>query len=508
MSRPIRKVLIANRGEVAVRIMRACRELGIRSVLVYSEADADSIAVRIADQAALIGPPPPTESYLRGDKIVAAAQDTGCDAVHPGFGFLSENADFATAVQQAGMTFIGPDPAAIGSMGLKTTALALARAADVSTVPGYEGGGSVDDYRRAAAGIGYPVLVKAAAGGGGKGMRIVRDESALPEAIESAQREAEKAFADRRVFLEKYIEDARHIEFQIFGDRHGNMLHLFERECSVQRRHQKIIEETPSPYLTDSLRAQMGTAAIKVAQAVNYVNAGTVEFIVDTRDGSFYFLEMNTRLQVEHPVTELITGLDLVKLQFRVAEGNDLPFRQQDLTQRGHAIECRIYAEDPANGFLPSIGKILRAVEPAGPGIRVDSGIGSGDTITIHYDPMIAKLIVYGQDRADALRRMDAALAQYVIIGPTTNIQFLRALLNHPDFRQGMATTALIERHFAGWQPPNADIPDTALIAAALSEMLTLRSARPQGSVSNGTADTDLYNPWLRTDGFRVGIGG
>ncbi len=499
----IHKVLIANRGEVAVRIIRACRELGLSTVQVYSEADAHSIPVYMADQAVLIGPPPPAESYLRGESIVEAALATGCDAVHPGFGFLSENADFAAAVQAAGLTFIGPDPAAIRTMGLKTEALALVRAAGVPTLPGYAGGGTDDDYRHAASQIGYPLLVKATAGGGGKGMRIVRAENDLPEAIQAAQREAEKAFGDSRVFLEKYIENARHIEFQVFADRHGNTVHLFERECSIQRRHQKIIEETPSPYLDAELRARMGTAAVSAAQAVNYVNAGTIEFIVDMRDGRFYFLEMNTRLQVEHPVTELVTGIDLVKLQIRVANGEALPFRQPDLTQRGHAVECRVYAEDPSNGFLPATGRILRIVEPHGPGIRVDTGVGTGDEITIHYDPMIAKLIVYGQDRADALRRMDAALGQYVILGLTNNLRFLRDVIRHPDFQRGTATTALVEREFAAWQPPADPVPDDALIAAALFDSLTTQTLAPGSTLMPATGDS--HDPWARADAFRLG---
>lgn len=501
--RPIRKILIANRGEVAVRIIRAARELGIGTALVYSEADAHSIPVYMADDSRLIGPPPPAESYLRGDRIVQVALDMACDAIHPGFGFLSENADFAAAVQSTGLIFIGPDPDSIRAMGLKTAALALMRTAGVPTLPGYEGGGQDDEYLRAAREIGYPVLVKAAAGGGGKGMRIVRAETDLPDALQSARREAAKAFADDRVFLEKYVDEARHIEFQIFADRHGKTVHLFERECSIQRRHQKIIEESPSPYLTADLRAHMGTAAVSAAQAVNYVNAGTVEFIVDPRDGQFYFLEMNTRLQVEHPVTEFVTGLDLVKLQIHVAQGEPLPFRQEDVSQRGHAVECRVYAEDPANGFLPATGTILHATEPQGPGIRVDTGVRSGDEITIHYDPMIAKLIVYGQDREDAIRRMDSALAQYIILGLTTNLRFLRDVINHPDFREGRTTTALIERHFANWQPPTEAIPDEALLAAALSEMLASEMQVPRAG--DLAADGDMYSPWLRVDGFRLG---
>ncbi len=498
----IKNVLIANRGEVAIRIIRACRELGIGTVLVYSEADAESIAVRMADRSVLIGPPPPSESYLRIDRIVEAARTTGCDAVHPGFGFLSENANFAEAVQAAGLIFVGPDPDAIRAMGLKTTALSLVKAAGVPTLPGYEGGGSDQDYVKAAAEIGYPVLVKAAAGGGGKGMRIVRAEADLVDAIQSARREAEKAFGDGRVFLEKYIDNARHIEFQIFADRQGNTVHLFERECSIQRRHQKIIEETPSPYLTETLRAEMGQAAVNAAKAVHYVNAGTIEFIVDSAAGKFYFLEMNTRLQVEHPVTELVTGLDLVRLQFHVASGEPLPFRQEDLMQRGHAIECRVYAEDPANGFLPAIGTIQRAVEPQGPGIRVDSGVGTGDEISIYYDPMIAKLIVFAQDREATIQRMSAALSQYIILGLTTNIAFLRQVIDHSEFRSGQTTTAFIERHLTNWQPPQAAVPDEALIAAALS---AVQAAPVRVSETTGGGLGDSYTPWQQGDGFRMG---
>ena len=502
----IRKILIANRGEVAVRIIRACRELGLGAVVVYSEADAGSMAVCLADQGVLIGPPNPAESYLRGDRIIEAALSTGCDAVHPGFGFLSENADFAAAVHAAGLMFIGPDPDSIRAMGLKTAALALVRQAGVPTLPGYAGGGSDEDYRRAAAEIGYPVLVKAAAGGGGKGMRIVRREADLLDSIQAARRESEKAFADSRVFLEKYIDDARHIEFQVFADRQGHTIHLFERECSIQRRHQKIIEESPSPYLNQhpERRAAMGMAAVNAAKAVKYVNAGTIEFIVDVSDGRFYFLEMNTRLQVEHPVTEFVTGIDLVRLQIRVANGDELPFRQEDVSQRGHAIECRVYAEDPANGFVPAPGSILRAVEPSGPGIRVDSGVGTGDTISIHYDPMIAKLIVYAQDRADALRRMDAALAQYVIMGLTTNLQFLRDVINHPAFAAGTTTTGFIEHYLTPWQPLSIATPPDVLITAALHDLLTAPSAAVP---ADGTGDADRFSPWLRADGFRVGAG-
>ena len=448
-----RKVLIANRGEIAVRIIRACQEMGVASVAVYSDADAGSLHVALADAAVRIGPPAPGDSYLRGDRIIRAALDHGCDAIHPGYGFLSENAAFVDAVTEAGLTFIGPGSAAMRVMGSKTSARAAMQAAGVPVVPGYQASQADGDLRAAAQEIGFPVLVKATAGGGGKGMRVVRDPAELPHALDSAWREAMNAFGDDCIYLEKLIEHPRHIEFQVFGDRHGNAVHLFERECSIQRRHQKIIEETPSPLLDDELRQRMGEAAVAAVKSVGYVNAGTLEFLVDGRR-NFYFLEMNTRLQVEHPVTELVTGIDLVKLQLRVAAGEPLPFRQEDLRQRGHAIECRIYAEDPANGFLPAIGKVLLAVEPVGPGVRVDAGVTSGDEVTLHYDPMIAKLVVLGENRADAIGKMQWALHHYVVLGDViTNIAFLRDLLAHPTFQAGRQTTDFVDLHFAAWRP-------------------------------------------------------
>ncbi len=487
MTRLFLKILIANRGEIAVRIIRACQEMGMLAVAVYSEADAGAMHVRLADRAVAIGAAPSSESYLNTARIIQAALETGCEAIHPGYGFLSENAAFAESVRAAGLVFIGPPAQAIRAMGLKTEALALMRAAGVPTVPGYYPDASRPmgnalggrTFQQAADQIGYPVLVKAAAGGGGRGMRVVRAASELAEALEAAQREAKNAFGDESVFLEKYIESARHIEFQIFADSAGHTVHLFERDCSIQRRHQKIIEESPSPLLDTNLRAQMGAAAVEAARAVQYVNAGTVEFIVDA-DRNFYFLEMNTRLQVEHPVTEWITGLDLVKLQIRVATGEPLPFSQNEVSQRGHAIECRIYAEDPSNGFLPSIGTISKAVEPTAPGVRIDTGIASGDTISIHYDPMIAKLSVLGTDRADAIARMGWALAHYQIEGLITNIAFLQAVIKHPVFQRGEATTGFIAEHMAGWQVPPAEPIPTSMSAA---------------------------DPWARTDGFRIGGG-
>jgi acetyl-CoA carboxylase biotin carboxylase subunit len=498
-----RRILIANRGEIAVRIIRACRELDIQTVMVYSEADANSLAVQLADQAVLIGSAAPSESYLRAERIIEAARRTDCQAIHPAFGFLSENAAFAQMVRDAGLTFIGPTPEAIRAMGLKTEALARVRAFGVPTLPSYDGQGLQTDFQRAADQLGYPLLVKAAAGGGGKGMRVVRAAAELPEALEAAAREAGKAFADNRLFLERFIETARHIEVQILADQHGNMVHLFERECSIQRRHQKIIEESPSPYLEKrpELRAAMCAAALRAAQSVNYTNAGTVEFIVDAETGEFFFLEMNTRLQVEHPVTEAVTDVDLVQMQIRIAAGEPLPFSQADLYQRGHAIECRIYAEDPADNFLPATGELLCVLPPSAPNIRVDSGVRTGDSISIHYDPMIAKLIAHARTRPEAIRRLDAALAAYVILGVTTNIAFLRDVLAHPDFVNGETTTRLIERAFADWRPPSAALPEAALIAAALS--LLLQSDAPSASASS--AESDPFSPWARPDSFRIG---
>ncbi len=494
------KLLIANRGEVAVRIARACQELGIRTVAVYSDADAQAMHVRVADEAFPIGPAAPHESYLRGDRIIAAARSAGAQAIHPGFGFLSENADFADAAREAGLIFIGPAGESIRRMGSKTRARAIMQLAGVPIVPGYEGG--IDaDFGEAAGTIGYPIVVKAAAGGGGKGMRVVRHPADLSAAIESAQREAETAFGDPAIFVEKYVEQAHHVEFQIFGDRHGNLVHLFERDCSAQRRHQKIIEETPAPLLDGELRQHMAEAAVTAAQAVAYHNAGTVEFIVDPQTREFYFLEVNTRLQVEHPITEMITGLDLVKLQIKVALGEPLPFTQDQVTARGHALECRVYAEDAANGFLPATGPVLLAKFPVAPGVRVDSGIESGDEVSLHYDPMLAKIIVCGQDRADAIRKMDAALRNTVILGVTTNVRFLRDVLAHPAFQRGEVTTNFIEREFAAWRPDATAGSDLALIAAALTDDRPV-SDLPATSLPSNAAESD---PWLVNDGFRIG---
>jgi len=484
------KILIANRGEIAVRIIRACRELGIKTVAVYSEADARALHVRLADEAVLIGPPTPRESYLNIDAILEAARQTSAEAIHPGYGFLSERAEFAAAVVRAGLVFIGPPSVAISRMGSKTGARSLMQAAGVPVVPGYQGEDA--KFEEAAKRIGYPILIKAVSGGGGKGMRIVRSSGELADSIAAAEREAANAFGDGSVFLEKYIEGPRHIEFQVLADAYGTTVHLFERECSIQRRHQKIIEETPSPFLEKSdigsaIRAEMGEAAVAAAQTVNYVNAGTVEFIVDP-SGAFYFLEMNTRLQVEHPITEMVTGLDLVKAQIRIAAGDRLWFGQGDVRQRGHAIEARVYAEDPANQFFPSVGTLTLATEPVRPGVRVDAGVTAGDEVTIHYDPMIAKVIAYAETRAEAIRKLDTALTDYKIAGITTNISFLRAILAQPAFQQGETTTHFIEAHLADWQPPDEPEP----------------TAEPEQTEPQAMKEK---SPWDRADGFRLGQG-
>ncbi len=499
------KILIANRGEIAVRIMRTCRRMGIATVAVYSEADADAYHVREADEAVLIGPAAPSESYLRGNRIIEAAQETGVAAIHPGYGFLAENAKFAGAVRDAGLVFIGPSARSIAQMGSKTAARALMKNAGVPVVPGYQPPDDAettaelsDAFATAAEHIGYPVFVKAAAGGGGKGMRVVAEPANLPEAVGAAQREARNAFGDDTVYLEKYLTEPRHVEFQILADAHGNVLHFFERDCSVQRRHQKIIEESPSPIMTAELRAAMGAAAVEAARAVEYVNVGTVEFIVNDV-GDFYFLEMNTRLQVEHPVTEMITGIDLVEWQLRVAAGESLPWTQHELPRHGHAIECRVYAEDPSNSFLPDTGTVLLASEPDG--VRIDAGVKTGDEVTIHYDPMISKVIVHAPSRDDAIRRMRWALEHYILLGLTTNLQFLQDVLAHPVFQRGEAATTFVDRYMNEWQHEGTEIPDEALIAFALQDLLRERRAGELERLVSG----DPYNPWEIRDGFRVG---
>jgi acetyl-CoA carboxylase biotin carboxylase subunit len=467
----MRRVLIANRGEIAVRIIKACREAAIESVSVFSDADRDSLHVRIADHAVRIGGAAPGESYLDIEAIVAAARSTAADAVHPGYGFLSERAAFARACEEAGLTFIGPPAAAIERMGSKIAARELMQQAGVPVVPGATPGDQSDEGVAATAReIGYPLLIKASAGGGGKGMRAARTEDDARDAIPAARREAIAAFGDGTLYVERLIERPRHVEVQVLGDANGSVVHLFERECSLQRRHQKIVEESPSPALTPALRERMGEAAVAAARAAGYRNAGTIEFLLEgDGDGArFYFLEMNTRLQVEHPVTEAITGIDLVRAQLDVARGAPLRWRQQDLSQRGHAIECRVYAEDPGQGFLPQAGPLLLYREPSGPGIRVDAGVVEGDAIGVSYDPMIAKVIVHAETRDMALDRAVAALASFPILGIRTNVSFLIRLLNDPDVRRGTMSTSLIDSRLPELTAA-AEAPPEALAAAALA---------------------------------------
>jgi 3-methylcrotonyl-CoA carboxylase alpha subunit len=488
------KLLIANRGEIACRVIATARRMGIATVAIYSDADAASLHVALADEAYRIGPPPARASYLNQDAILAAAARSGAQAVHPGYGFLSENADFAAACGAAGLVFIGPPPSAIRAMGGKSEAKALMQRAGVPLVPGYHGAEqNADILLEEARRIGFPVLIKASAGGGGKGMRVVESKHAFLPALEGAQRESRAAFGDDRVLIERYLQRPRHIEIQVFADTHGNVVHLFERDCSIQRRHQKVLEEAPAPGMTVTLRAEMGAAAVAAARAVGYVGAGTVEFIVE--DGHFHFMEMNTRLQVEHPVTELVTGLDLVEWQLRVAAGERLPSLQDALGLRGHAIEARLYAEDPARDFLPSVGTLTHLRTPAGlPGVRIDTGVRCGDAITPNYDPMIAKLIVHGADRDEAVRRLGAALAQYEVVGVQTNLRLLRAIAGHAAFHAGALDTGFIARHAEQLLAP-APPPATVVVAAAVIGVL-LGRATPDPD-----PDTD---PWAASDSWRM----
>ncbi|NWG17963.1 MAG: acetyl-CoA carboxylase biotin carboxylase subunit [Chloroflexi bacterium] len=466
----IKKVLVANRGEIAVRIIRACRDLGIQTVAVFSEADRASLHVRYADEAYLIGGPLPRESYLRMDKLIEVARSAGADAIHPGYGFLAEREDFSEAVTEAGLIFIGPPPHSIAVMGDKMAARETVKKAGVPVIPGTEPGMSDDDILAAAHHIGVPLLVKAAGGGGGKGIREVRNLDDLPGALRIARQEAENAFGDGRVYLEKLVEGARHIEFQILADLHGNTIHLGERECSIQRRHQKLVEEAPSSFLDPEMRRLMGSMAVRAAQAVHFVNAGTIEFLVD-KDKNFYFLEMNTRLQVEHPITELVTGIDIVKEQIRIARGRRMGPTQSIVEPKGWAIECRINAEDPYNNFMPSTGKVTALNIPTGPGVRVDSGMYSGFEITPYYDSLIAKLICWGEDRAEAILRMRRALDEFTIMGLKHNIPFHQNLMNSFSFLAGMFDTKFVEERFSMTTyetPPNESDLETAAIAATL----------------------------------------
>ncbi|HEY6477510.1 MAG TPA: acetyl-CoA carboxylase biotin carboxylase subunit [Polyangia bacterium] len=498
-ARKITKVLIANRGEIACRVIRACRELDLRTVAVYSEADAAAPHVRMADEAIGIGPPPARESYLVIEKLVDAIRKSGADGVHPGYGFLSENADFAEAVHAAGATFIGPPPSAIRAMGGKTSARARMQAAGVPVVPGdngAEGRGFPDaaSAKLAAARVGYPVMLKAAAGGGGRGMRLVDAEEKLEAALAGAQREAKAAFGDDTVYLEKAIVRPRHIEIQVFGDEHGGAVHLYERDCSIQRRNQKVIEESPSPVIDEETRAEMGQVAVRAARSVGYVGAGTIEMLYDSAARSFYFLEMNTRLQVEHPITELVTGVDLVRWQLAVAQGEKIPLAQEAIPRRGAAIECRVYAEDPVK-FLPSPGTITSLRVPAGPGIRDDAGVVAGSVVSVHYDPMISKLCAWADARPAAIDRMRRALGEYHVGGIKTNLAFHRRVMRHPAFLRGDYDTGFIERHKAelAQPPPDEETAALAAIAAAAA------AARAGGGA---TSDLDLSqtqpSPWRR----------
>jgi acetyl-CoA carboxylase biotin carboxylase subunit len=458
MITPIRKVLIANRGEIAARIIRTCRRLGISTVAVYSEADRHSPHVIFADEAICIGPAPSRESYLNSARIIQTAKDTGADAIHPGYGFLSENDTFAKAVTDAGLIFIGPSAHSIKMMGNKLAAKEAATTFNIPLVPGSNGAISeIAEARKIATYTGYPVLIKAAAGGGGKGMRIVHQEHELEAQVERAMSEALASFGDGSVFIEKYIASPRHIEVQVMADQYGNTLHLFERECSIQRRHQKIVEEAPSSILTPEKRHQMGHDAVMAAKACNYVGAGTVEFLLDEH-GHHYFLEMNTRLQVEHPVTEMITGLDLVELQIRIAEGHPLPFRQEDLKINGHALELRVYAENAAEGFIPSTGTLARYQPPSGAGIRVDDGFREGMEIPIHYDPMLSKLIVHAQSRIEAIELMKKAIDAYVVEGVDTTLEFGKFAITHPDFVNGNFDTHFVEKHLGAFNQQETEV--------------------------------------------------
>jgi acetyl-CoA carboxylase, biotin carboxylase subunit len=485
-----KKILVANRGEIAVRVMRACREMGIASVAVYSEVDRKALHVRYGDEALAIGPAPAIESYLRIDRILDAAKRSGAQAIHPGYGFLAENPEFARACRDAGLVFIGPTPEAMELMGSKTAARRLVLKAGLPVVPGTDANlESYVDVVRVAREIGFPVMLKASAGGGGKGLRMVAAEQELESAWRNARSEAQNAFNDPSVYLEKRIERPRHVEIQLLGDTHGNLIYLGERECSLQRRHQKVLEECPSPLVDPELRARMGETAVRIGKLAGYTNAGTAEFLID-RDRNFYFLEMNARLQVEHPVTELVVGIDLVKEQIHIAAGERLAWRQQDVQLRGSAIEARIYAEDPARGFFPSPGLITRMVIPSGPGIRSDSGVYEGWRVPLDYDPLLAKLVVWGTDRGQAVARMRRALSEYEVAGPQTNLQFFRQLLAHPEFVEGQLDTGFIDRMLAEGTlkiPPPPEIGRVAILAATL-EMRRRQETRRTESRPNGRA--------------------
>ena len=493
-----KKILIANRGEIAARIIRTCREMGISTTAVYSEVDREAVHVLEADEAVCLGDPDPAASYLDIDKIIAAAKETETEAIHPGYGFLAENPDFAARCQEAGLVFIGPPARVIQNLGDKTIARQIMESGGVPIIPGMTlTEADPDKLARCAEEIGYPVLIKAAAGGGGKGMRVVTSPGEIMSACESASSEAAAAFGNGAIYIEKFLTRPRHVEFQILADSHGNYIHLLERECSIQRRYQKVIEETPSPAMTLNLRNEMGEAAVAVAKASGYINAGTVEFLLD-QDGNYYFLEVNTRLQVEHPITEMITGVDLVKLQIEIAAGHPLSISQEEIQGRGHAIECRIYAEDPENGFFPSPGKILFMQEPKGPGIRNDCGVYTGFQVPVEYDPILSKLIVHAENRDMAIRRMIRALENYVILGVKTPVPFLIEVLKSPAFQAGDTFTDFIPTHFKDWQPEavDSDIARIAYIVDDLASNRRIKTPDPSGS--------GFVSPWTTLGNWRI----
>lgn len=498
----IKKILIANRGEIAVRVRNACKEMSIPTVAVYSTADRKSLHVQMADEAICIGDPPPLESYLNIDKIIVVAKQTGADAIHPGYGFLAENSDFSARCEQEEIIFIGPNSEALRLVGDKVRSRKTMTKAKIPIIPGMmTKDAEMKEFKEAAESIGYPVMIKASAGGGGKGMRIIRSPKELEKGIEAGMREAKSAFGDESVYLEKYIEEPRHVEFQVLADNFGNVVHLFERECSIQRRHQKIVEETPSCAIDDELRKKMGEVAKKVIKVSGYNNAGTVEFLLD-RNKNFYFLEVNARIQVEHPITELVTGVDLVKQQIKIASGEKLSLRQEEVEQRGHAMECRIYAEDPENNFFPSAGKILFMKEPAGPGIRHDCGIYSGFEVPVYYDPILSKVITLGETREDARRRMMLALSNYIVLGIKTTISFLSSVMAHPEFVAGNTHTNFIEKNMSDWvnkvNKKKRKFLNEALLAAAVASQMKVSEKRPM-------AKEKTPSPWLTVGKWSIG---
>ncbi len=494
-----KKILIANRGEIAVRIIKACKELDIKTIAIYSEVDRTSMHVQCADEAYYVGEAPPLQSYLNIDKIIEIAKLSQANAIHPGYGFLAENHLFAKRCEEARITFIGPNSKSLELVGDKLESRKMAARGNVPIIPGMESKElNISNFSNWAEKIGYPVILKASAGGGGKGMRIINNNEELEASIEAGMREAKSAFGDETVYLEKLIEKPRHVEFQVLADNYGNAVHLFERECSIQRRHQKIVEETPSPALDQELRNKMGEAAIKIIKLANYNNAGTVEFLLDKK-GNFYFLEVNARIQVEHPITEMITGIDLVKAQIRIANGEKLWLNQSELKQRGAAIECRIYAEDPDNNFFPSFGKILFVKEPIGPGIRIDSSLYSGLEISMYYDPILSKLITWAEDRTSAIKKMYEALSNYVIMGVKTQISFLKAIMKHPDFIAGKTHTSFIADNMQNWKNASTEnYIQQAIITAAIDSL-------NQHKIKSTTKKQISWNPWLNIGPWEIG---